>query len=40
MPTLKKMLGCLVDPSVGLQVLGHLVGLFSLKTAGLMMLGY
>ena len=35
-PYSKKMLGCLVDPTAGLQVLGHLVGLFSFKTAGLL----
>ena len=35
-----KMLGCLVDPTAGLQAMGHLVGLFSLKTARLLMLDY
>lgn len=34
------MLDCLVDPTAGLLPLGHLFGLFSLKTAGLLILGY
>lgn len=44
--TLEIMLGCLVNPTAGLQVLGHLVGLFSFQKqclvvdAGILLLGY